>query len=339
MREPRVCYHSDTYQSHKRAAGPYQEVIASHFETATQIQDANIVILHREPHNFKSLYEQIPLLRDKYVISYAVWEAYPLPAEYARSLSLVQEVWTCSEYCRKIIAEHHDNVRVIPHIVERDPQIDDIDSVLIKRLVNFTAERFYFLCIARTLGFRKNLDFLVDTFLSIAPEMPSSRLLIKSLASDPKPSWKHPQVELLPLTLSDSQINVLYSLANAYVSAHHSEGWGLTLSDAMLLGIPVIATGYSGNLEFMDSTNSFLIDAKEAYIDPSECIGKFTPEMKWGIPDGNMLASVMKGMYDGTLRNEALVRSREARESCRRFSRQSVAELLIDRIKAISVSA
>src|SRR5690606_22342591 len=43
------------------------------------------------------------------------------------------------------------------------------------------------------------------------------------------------------------------------VSPHRGEGWGLNLSQAMLLKKPVIGSAYSGNLEFMNEENSFLI--------------------------------------------------------------------------------
>ena len=44
---------------------------------------------------------------------------------------------------------------------------------------------------------------------------------------------------------------------DAYVSLHRSEGTGLTITDAMALGKPVIATSWSGNMDFMDVSNSF----------------------------------------------------------------------------------
>ena len=47
---------------------------------------------------------------------------------------------------------------------------------------------------------------------------------------------------------------------DAYVSLHRSEGFGLDMAKAMGLGKPVIATGYSGNLEFMDEATAYLVD-------------------------------------------------------------------------------
>ncbi len=51
----------------------------------------------------------------------------------------------------------------------------------------------------------------------------------------------------------------LMAACDCYVSLHRSEGFGLTLAEAMALGKPVIATGYSGNLEFMTPETSYLV--------------------------------------------------------------------------------
>ena len=64
---------------------------------------------------------------------------------------------------------------------------------------------------------------------------------------------------ILDQTLPRGELNGLIQACDCYVSLHRSEGFGLTMAEAMLLGKPVIATGYSGNLEFMDRGNSLLI--------------------------------------------------------------------------------
>src|SRR6185369_7921579 len=96
----------------------------------------------------------------------------------------------------------------------------------------------------------------------------NARLILKTNPIE-KMSWSaSPQVIALPDRLSGSQLNALYHLATAYVSAHHAEAWGLTLSDAMIFRKPVIATGYSGNLEYMNESNSLLVDYVEENIRP-----------------------------------------------------------------------
>jgi len=111
------------YQSHRRVASVYKQMLSRRYSFAKSIDEADVVILHLEPHDYESIYNALPTLRNKYVISYCVWEASELPVAYQRSLALVQEVWTCSEYCLSIIKKHHERVFRIPHTIERETPV------------------------------------------------------------------------------------------------------------------------------------------------------------------------------------------------------------------------
>ena len=69
-------------------------------------------------------------------------------------------------------------------------------------------------------------------------------------------------VHILDRVLDGDDITALMDSCDAYVSLHRSEGLGLTMAEAMLLGKPVVATRYSGNLDFMDDDNSLLVDCE-----------------------------------------------------------------------------
>jgi glycosyltransferase involved in cell wall biosynthesis len=335
MEQLKFLYEIQNYQSHRRVAEVYKQMLSRRYSLAESIDDADVVILHLEPHDYASIYARFPGLRTKYVIAYCVWEASELPAAYQRSLALVQEVWTCSEYCVGVIKKHHPHVFRIPHTIERQCLNHDIDDEIIRRLMCFDPQNYYFLSIGRTLGSRKNLNGLVGLFEATASSMPNARLIIKGLPKDPILRSQDPRVIYLPLTFSESQINALYKAVDVYVSAHHSEGWGLTLSDAMLFSKPVVATGYSGNLEFMNDDNSFPVRFAENHIREEELFGLFTPQMKWAYPDVAQLRDIMLSLYNGTLRREAARKSKRALEDSRKFSTDCVRELLFDRMDEI----
>jgi len=335
MRQLKLWYEIHNYQSHRRVATLYKQMLSRRYAFAKAIGDADVVILHLEPHDYESIYDALPALRTKYVISYCVWEASGLPASYQRSLALVQEVWTCSEYCRSIIKKSHPCVFRIPHPIERDLESHEIDDEIIRRIILFDRGNYYFLSIGRTLGERKNLYRLVRMFESTADSMPHARLIIKGLPKDPLLSSCDHRVTYIPMGFSESQMNALYKAIDVYVSAHHSEGWGLTLSDAMLFGKPVVATGYSGNLEFMTPENSFMIRYKEGHIRKEEVFGAFTTEMKWAEPDFSHLEGILRGLYDGSLREEAARKSERAREDIKTFSTASVEEILFARMDSL----
>lgn len=68
-----------------------------------------------------------------------------------------------------------------------------------------------------------------------------------------------PRIRLIDEPLSYRDVLALYASCDVFVSLHRSEGLGLGLMEAMALGKPVIATGWSGNMSFMDHTNSCLV--------------------------------------------------------------------------------
>ena len=161
MGQLKFWYEIHNYQSHQRVAEVYRQMLSRRYSPAESIDDADVVILHLEPHDYESIYDRFPGLRMKYVISYCVWEASELPAAYQRSLALVQEVWTCSNYCVAVVKKYHPQVFRIPHTIERQGLNYDIDDEIIRRLICFDRQNYYFLSIGRTLGSRKNLAGLV----------------------------------------------------------------------------------------------------------------------------------------------------------------------------------
>ena len=69
-----------------------------------------------------------------------------------------------------------------------------------------------------------------------------------------------PNIRTINQTLPEEQVYGLLRSCDCFVSPHRSEGFGLNLAAAMYYGKPVIATGYSGNMDFTTPENAFLID-------------------------------------------------------------------------------
>ena len=65
-----------------------------------------------------------------------------------------------------------------------------------------------------------------------------------------------PRITLLDRTLDRSELDALIAGCDALMLLHRSEGFGLPLAEAMGQGLPVVATNWSGNTDFMDFDNS-----------------------------------------------------------------------------------
>jgi glycosyltransferase involved in cell wall biosynthesis len=125
----------------------------------------------------------------------------------------------------------------------------------------------------------------------------------------------------LEVVREDMTQPVVWSLINschAYVSAHCAEGFGNPLLEAMACGKPVIATGYSGNLEFMNHTNSMLVDytlAPVGVVRPSLRLF-YAPDMTWAHVSIPALRRAMRTVYEGGALVQGMAAN--AREDVRR---------------------
>jgi glycosyltransferase involved in cell wall biosynthesis len=122
-------------------------------------------------------------------------------------------------------------------------------------------------------------------------------LVIKLNNNGPR---RHPQLEralerlppdrvvVIEGYLPYEQVLGLYSLCDAYISLHRAEGLGLGMQEAMLLGKPVIATGWSGNMDFMDSSCASIVSyCLTPMIDdnPEYVSTNFSRAQFWAEPD------------------------------------------------------
>nr|WP_283255092.1 glycosyltransferase [Marivita sp. GX14005] len=193
---------------------------------------------------------------------------------------------------------------------------------------------------------RKNPLALIRAFAEAFPEG-GAQLLLKTQnrtrVSDPAQIavWAEidaatrgdPRFRILDETLPHADLLTLTAGADAYLSLHRSEGWGFGMIEAMALGVPVLATGISGNLAYCDNATAFLVPAREVAPAPSDYI--FTPEGGlWGAPDHGAAVWALRQMQA----NPAL-RARKAQAAQARvlqdFSPEAVGARYAARIEAV----
>lgn len=329
-----IYYVASKYQSHARTAKNYADLLSSKYQH-TSLKESKIVILHIEPHDYESIYRQYPALYQKYVIGYCVWEATEIPESYKRSISFIQEIWTCSNYCAQIFRKHHRTVTCIPHLIERTIDYSEEDLLYIKALISHREDYKYYLTITKSWDKRKNTSILIDVFRRMSSKLPKARLIIKDLPSVDCPLYREKNIICINRQLSSAQLNALYSLSSAYVSPHHAEGWGLTISDAMLFRKPIIATGYSGNLEYMTPSNSLMVDFKEEHIHAQDQYYLFAGDMKWAYPDRKDLEDKILWIYHNKDHRSVTLKLEKANEDRLRFTGERIGTLMFERLDAL----
>jgi tRNA (mo5U34)-methyltransferase len=142
---------------------------------------------------------------------------------------------------------------------------------------------------------RKNPIAVLESFARVLPVVSrlDVRLVIKTNFSNDRPADYHrfiaaaarfgDRVIILDKTMSDSEAKSLIRCCNVFVSLHRSEGFGLGLAEAMYFGRPVIATAYSGNMDFMSPDNSCQVPYHLTPVPPDSYIG--AAGQQWAEPD------------------------------------------------------
>ena len=240
-----------------------------------------------------------PFRQGRYAVGLWWWEVDRFPERYRPALDLVDEVWVGSDYVRESIARTTDT----PVLTLPIPVTAPVPSPGTRARLGLDGGfLFYFSFDFDSVVTRKNPAAVVQAFRAAFAPGEGPRLLIRSINGD-----RHlPELERLRYAASDrADITVLDGYLDAgakdglmcecdcYVSLHRSEGLGLTMAEAMAAGRPVIATGHSGNLEFMDAGNSLLVPVRE--LRP---VGGDSPpypaDALWAEPDLDAAARLMR---------------------------------------------
>jgi glycosyltransferase involved in cell wall biosynthesis len=134
-----------------------------------------------------------------------------------------------------------------------------------------------------------------------------------------------PTIRTIKQTLPEDQLYALLRSCDCFVSPHRSEGFGLNIAAAMYYGKPVVATGYSGNMDFTTPENSFLIDYDLVAVDQQT--GAYKAGYVWAEPSEDHLAALLSTV--ATAPDEARERGERGRRTIQeRFSRQAVSEII-----------
>jgi glycosyltransferase involved in cell wall biosynthesis/SAM-dependent methyltransferase len=240
------------------------------------------------------------------------WEISEFPEQWLGSFDHLDEVWVASEF----IAEALRPVSPIPVKTMRVPVTPEPPADMTRAELGMP-EGFTFLFIFdyRSVFRRKNPLGLVEAFKRAFKVDEGPSLVIKSIFSEQFPERRQelvdaivdrPEIHLIENNISATAKNAMVANCDCYVSLHRSEGLGLTMAEAMYFGKPVIATAYSGNLDFMTAQNSFLVAAPATKIGPGAA--PYDPQAWWADPDLDFAARTMRDVV-----NDPAIREERAR--------------------------
>jgi SAM-dependent methyltransferase len=276
--------------------------------------------------------------RGHYNIGYWCWELSEFPREWAESFRYFDEIWVLSNFNLDAISR----VSPVP-VVRIPPSLNENLAVGAwgRSRFDLPEGQFIFLYMFdfHSGMERKNPLGLIEAFKRAFPRQKDALLVLKCS----RPSSAELQalreaaaganVRILNCVLSREEINSLLQFSDCYVSLHRSEGFGLTIAEAMLLEKPVIATCYSGNTDFMTPRNSFPV--KYALGEIKQDYEYYRRGYVWAEPDLDHAAELMRFVYAN--RRAAHEVARNGRQDIiRHFHPRVVGELMKDRFLGLA---
>ncbi len=240
---------------------------------------------------------------DRHTIGFWHWETANFPAMWHDRFDGFQEIWVDSSFLQGALAA----VSPVP-VVNVRLAVETGGIVRQSReALGLPEDRtlFFFGFDAGSYIQRKNPFAVVEAFRrAFGPSYQHVGLIIKAtnlqlagaeadrLARDVESVGGR----LIGEYMDRSTLNSLFASTDVYVSLHRSEGFGLTMAEAMALGKPVIATAYSGNMEFMTPANSFLTGYRVIPIDGD--YGPYRRDDVWAEPDVEQAAAHMRAIVE-----------------------------------------
>jgi len=236
-------------------------------------------------------------------IAFWHWEQPQLPISYLSSFEGLAEVWVPSAFVQDAVAKISPvPVFKVPHAIEFNttPGVTRADFGL-------PTDRFTVLVMYdfHSYQYRKNPEASIAAFRLAAANRKDTLLVVKTINADKYPdkyaALKESVSDLdnvlfLDRFLTRQEVFDLESSCDCMISLHRAEGFGLGPAEMMYLGKPVIATGWSANMEFMTPMNSFPVNYELKVLE--KAVGVYESGQVWAEADVEHAAACLKRLLD-----------------------------------------
>ncbi|WMS42165.1 glycosyltransferase [Acuticoccus sp. MNP-M23] len=247
--------------------------------TGSEAQPAQVNLIHLNGETVPIALAYMPdVFTGAYNIGYFFWELSTPAASQHLALDLLDEIWVATDYGVEIYrTEGGKPVRNVGMAFDPVPEPSREEArAYAEHRLPIGPDTFVYLAAFDSFSFleRKNPHGVVEAFREAFDPGDDVLLVLKThnrdfvLDAHQTMRWDRiveiastdPRIVILNETLKFEDLIKLKKGCDCYVSLHRSEGWGFGMIEAMSIGVPVVTTGYSGNLDFTRPDNAWLVD-------------------------------------------------------------------------------
>lgn len=278
------------------------------------------IVIHANANRMDNALRALPrsLIRGRRIIGYWAWELPVVPRSWQPGVRFVHEVWVPSHFVARAIAtilpaSGSIPIRIVPHPVAAVPPCPAAmdraafglpkDAVIVLVSLNLASnvarKNPYGAINAFRQAFGARTDRVLVLKLGNIDEFPADFVRLWQTVAD------SPNIHIEARSFSIAVNHAFTRCADIVLSLHRSEGFGLVMAEAMMLGCPVVATGWSGNMDFMDSDSAALVGV--TMVEPTDDRGVFTiPGARWAEPDIGEAVAQLRRLADDAAERKAL---------------------------------
>ena len=323
-----------------------RSLLSANLRTAPAVA-GKIVVQHLPASGFS------PLPGAKYCIGRTMFETDSLPANWVAQCNRLDEIWVPSRFNLETFAAAgvtREKLFVIPQAVDETVFNPDAGTPLelpgrakfnFLAMFEWSSRKAWDVLLAaylREFSAADDVCLYLRTYLVNQPDKnPQSLLepLIRKLAATLDLGDKPlPKIEFLTEQIPTRELPRLYKAVDCLVAPSRGEGWGRPHHEAMMMGLPVIATNWSGNTEFMSDENSFLLNYELVRVENADPGFEHYRGHCWANPSEPHLRELMRQVQQNP--ETARAKGARAREQMlERFSLAPVASIVLRRLAEI----
>jgi len=244
----------------------------------------------------------LTVFKNRYNIGFWPWELPDWPASCSHAFSMVDEIWGISRYTANAYRRAKCPIYTmsLPVTIDKIAPIGRKDFGLPK-----DAYLFVFSFDFNSTLARKNPKAVIHAFQRAFPIPKGDKvgLVVKvSHINKSNKEWKRlkslintdPRIHLIDTTLRRPEVLALYQCCDCYVSLHRAEGFGRGLAEALMLDLQLIATNFSGNLDFCTEERVGLVRCQHQNVRNREYF--HADGQRWADPDIDHAAELMRSI-------------------------------------------